>query len=167
MNVNQESREEKAANVIELGACRKNFPPSKPSREHAKVMIEIACETSIGDEIRNCLIKKLEQTGCVTISHYRPDWVFSIICLEYGNLVEMSLVLRELFRSTTPGTEVIKASGADQGMLRYGGWVYESLRYHGLHGVPKIGLGDFLKSLAEEFTIRHLGLVSARLKMRT
>ena len=78
----------------------------------------------------------------------------------------MSVVLRRLFRSTSPGTEMVKESGSDRETLRKGGWVYESLKYHGLHGVPKLALGDFLKDLALEFTTQRLGR-SQSLKMRT
>jgi hypothetical protein len=71
-----------------------------------------------------------------------------------------------LFRSTAPGTEMVQADGSDQSMLRKGGWVYESLKYHGLHGVPKKGLPDFLKSLADEFISQHLGILPQNLRKR-
>ena len=167
MNINQESTGEGPNKIVELTSCLKQGAVSKSFRECANVMIEIACEDSIGDEIRNCLTENLEQTGCVNISHDRPDWVFSIICFQYANLVEMSVVLRQFFRSTVPGTEMTHASGSEQATLRKGGWVYESLKYHGLHGVQKTGLADFLKNLVGEFTSRHLGLTPQSVKMLT
>ena len=166
METDRKSSAEETATIIELGNCRKHGAISKSSRGCVDVMVEIASEDAIGEEIKSCLIKNLEETGCVNVSHDRPDWVFSIICFEYGNLVEMSVVLRQLFRSTAPGTEMVQADGSDQPMLRKGGWVYESLKYHGLHGVPKIGLPDFLKSLADDFTSRHLGILPQNLRKR-
>jgi len=166
MEIDRKSSAEQPATIIELGDCRKRGATSKSSRGCVDVMVEIASEDAIGEEIKSCLTKNLEQTGCVNVSHDRPDWVFSIICFEYGNLVEMSVVLRQLFRSTAPGTEMVQADGSDQAVLRKGGWVYESLKYHGLHGVPKIALADFLKSLASDFTSRHLGLLPKSLRKR-
>ena len=104
-------------------------------------MIEVACDGPIGADIKSCLTGHLEESGYVTVSDDRPDWVFSIIAFYHGDLVEMSVVLRQLFRSTSPGTEMVKESGSDRETLRKGGWVYESLKYHGLHGVPKMALG--------------------------
>ncbi len=163
-NINLESLAEEPTKIVELGNCRKHGAVSKSSSECPNVMIEIACEDSIEDEIRNCLTRNLEETGCVSISHDSPDWVFSIICFQYGNLVEMSVVIRQFFRSTVPGTEMSQCGGSGQASLRKGGWVYESLKYHGLHGVPKIALADFLKNLANEFTSRHLGLLPQNLR---
>jgi hypothetical protein len=166
METDRKSSPDETATIIELGDCRKRGVISKSSPRCVDVMVEIACQDAIGEEIRNCFVRNLEETGCVKLSHDRPDWVFSIICFEYGNLVEMSVVLRRLFRSTAPGTEMIHADGSDQPMLRMGGWVYESLKYHGLHGVPKMTLPDFLKGLADDFASRHLGILPQNLRKR-
>jgi hypothetical protein len=166
METERKSSPEETSTIIELGNCRKRRVIGKSSGGCVDVMVEIASENVIGEQIKSGLIKNLEETGCVKVSHDRPDWVFSIICFEYGNLVEMSVVLRQLFRSTAPGTEMVQADGPDQAMLRKGGWVYESLKYHGLHGVPKIALPDFLKSLADDFTSRHLGILPQNLRKR-
>ena len=166
MKINRESSVEETASIIELGNRRKHGAVSRSSSECPSVMVEIASGDAIGEEIKSCLTQNLEETGCVNVSPDRPDWVFSIICFEYGNLVEMSVVLRQLFRSTAPGTEMVQADGSDQRVLRKGGWIYESLKYHGLHGVPKIALADFLKSLANDFTSRHLGIVPQNLRKR-
>jgi hypothetical protein len=166
MKINRKSSVEETASIIELGNRRKHGAVSRSSSECPNVMVEIASEGAIGEEIKSCLIKNLEATGCVNVSPDSPDWVFSIICLEYGNLVEMSVVLRQLFRSTAPGTEILQTDRSDQSTLRKGGWVYESLKYHGLHGVPKLALADFLKSLANDFTSRHLGILPQNLRKR-
>jgi len=166
MEIDRKSSPEQTSTIIELGDCRKHGAISKSSPRCVDVMVEIASEDAIGEEIKSCLTKNLEETGWVYVSPDRPDCVFSIICFEYGNLVEMSVVLRQLFRSTAPGTEMVQADGSDQAVLRKGGWVYESLKYHGLHGVPKIALADFLKSLASDFASRHLGLLPQNLRKR-
>jgi hypothetical protein len=121
-------------------------------------MVEVACNDPVGEDIKICLTKHLEESSCVAMSDNGPDWVFSIIAFHHGNLVELSVVLRQFFRSTAPGSEMETSDSSDQTVRRKGGWVYESLRYHGLHGVPKPDLGAFLKSLAKEFESQHLGL---------
>ena len=166
METDRKSSAEETATIIEIGNCRKHGAVNRSSSECPNVMVEIASDDAIGEEIKSCLTKDLEATGCVNVSPDRPDWVFSIICFEYGSLVEMSVVLRQLFRSTAPGTEMLQTDGSDQATLRNGGWVYESLKYHGLHGVPKIALADFLKSLANDFTSRHLRLLPKSLRKR-
>ena len=69
-------------------------------------MVEIACDDAIGEDIKTSLTRDLEESGCVTGSSDRPDWVFSIIAFQHCNLVELSVVLRQFFRSTAPGTEM-------------------------------------------------------------
>jgi len=86
-------------------------------------MVEIACDDAIGADIKSCLTRHLEESGYVTVLDDRPDWVFSIIAFHHANLVELSVVLRRFFRSTAPGTEIVKAGGHDQEMMRSGGWV--------------------------------------------
>ena len=166
MENDQELTAEETAKIIELGGCRKRGSGAKASTGSVTVMIEIACEGRIGADIKSCLTRRLEESGYVTVSDDRPDWVFSIIAFHHEDLVEMSVVLRQLFRSTAPGTEMVKESGSDRETLRKGGWVYESLKYHGLHGVPKRALEDFLKGLAHEFTTQRLGR-SRSLKKQT
>ncbi len=167
MNMNPKSVAEKIAPIIELNKHRKRGSVAGAASGCVTAMVEIACDGAIGAVIKSCLTRHLEESGYVTVSDDRPDWVFSIIAFHYESLVEMSVVLRRLFRSTAPGTEMVKAGGADREMLRKGGWVYESLRYHGLHGVPETALEDFLKRLAKEFASQHLGILPKNLKMRT
>ena len=166
MKTDQELTVEETAKVIELGNCRKGRSVAGASSGLVNVMIEIACDGAIGAEIKRCLTRHLEESGCVAVSDDRPDWAFSIIAFQHEGLVEMSVVIRRLFRSTAPGTEMVKDSGADQETLRKGGWIYESLKYHGLHGVPQMALGDFLKGLAHEFATQSLGR-SQSLKKQT
>ena len=167
MKTNWELAAEETARIIELGNCRKRSSVTGVSSGRVIVMVEIACDDAIGEDIKICLTRHLEESGYVNVSDDRPNWVFSIIAFHHGNLVQMSVILRRFFRSTAPGTEMVKAGEPDQEMMRRGGWVYESLRYHGLHGVPKMALEDFLKGLAKEFTSQHLGLLPQNLKMRT
>jgi hypothetical protein len=166
MKTNRELVAEEKAKIIEIGNCRKRGSGDGTSSGGGAVMIEVACDGPIGADIKSCLTGHLEESGYVTVSDDRPDWVFSIIAFHHEDLVEMSVVLRQLFRATSPGTEMVKESGSDRETLRKGGWVYESLKYHGLHGVPKMALGDFLKGLAHQFTTQRLGR-SQSLKMRT
>jgi hypothetical protein len=162
MKTNRELVAEETAKIIEIGNCRKRGSGDGTSSGGGAVMIEVACDGPIGADIKSCLTGHLEESGYVTVSDDRPDWVFSIIAFYHGDLVEMSVVLRQLFRSTSPGTEMVKESGTDRETLRKGGWVYESLRYHGLHGVPKQNLETFLKGLAKEFISQNLSLPQKR-----
>jgi hypothetical protein len=123
-----------------------------------RVMVEVACNEPVGEKINIGLARELGDLGYVVVSDHRPDWVFSIIAFQHGSLVELSVVLRQLFRSTAPGTEMLTSDCAGNGVLREGGWVYESLRLHSLHGVPTSQLSNFLKSLAKEFERRRLAL---------
>jgi hypothetical protein len=121
-------------------------------------MVEIACNDAIGEDIKMRLTRDLEESGRVKVSDDRPDWVFSIIAFHQYNLVELSVLIRQFFRSTAPGTEMAISGSSGQAVRRKGGWSYESLKYHGLHGVPQPELGDFLKNLAKGFVDQHLGL---------
>jgi len=153
---------EETATIIELSNCRKSRSVSRLSSGRVTVMVEIACDDAIGEDIKSCLTRDLEESGRVTVSGDRPDWVFSIIAFHHFNLVELSVVLRRFFRSTAPGTEMAISDSSGQAVRRKGQWVYESLRYHGLHGVPRPDLEAFLKGLAKEFTSQHLNLPQNR-----
>ena len=157
MMTDSELTPKETTKTIELRDRRTSWP-AKPSRRRVRVMVEVASDGPIGEEIKIRLTRHLEEPGNVAISDHRPDWVFSIIAFDHGHLVELSVVLRQFFRSTAPGTEMAISDSSGQAVRRKGGWVYESLRYHGLHGVPKPDLGDFLKGLAEGFVGQHLDL---------
>ncbi len=158
MKTDQELSGDGTATIINLGDCRKCGSASRVSSGRIPVMVEIACDDAIGEDIKMCLTRDLEASGRVTVSDDRPDWVFSIIAFHQYNLVELSVVIRQFFRSTAPGTEMTISGSSGQAVRRKGGWFYESLKYHGLHGVLKPDLGDFLKNLAERFVDQHLGL---------
>lgn len=158
MKTDQELSAEGTATIIKLGDCRKCGPVNRVSSRRVAVMVEIASHDAIGEDIKMCLTRDLEESGRVTVSDDRPDWVFSIIAFHQYNLVEMSVVIRQFFRSTAPGTEMAISGSSGQSVRRNGGWIYESLKYHGLHGVLKTDLEDFLKNLAEGFVNQHLGV---------
>jgi hypothetical protein len=166
MKTDREFTSEENSKIVELGNCRTRRSGDGAASGRVTVMIEIACDGPIDADIKSSLTRQLEESGHVAVSDDRPDWIFSIIAFQYGDLVEMSVVIRRLFRSTAPGTEIVRESGTDQETLRKGGWIYESLKYHGLHGVPKIALEDFLKELARNFTAQRLGR-SQSLKKQT
>lgn len=157
MNVIPELAAEEPAKAIELEDYRKRGS-ARASRRRVRVMVEVACDTPIGEEIKIGLARHIEGSSSIVISDRRPDWVFSIIAFDHGYLVELSVILRQFFRSTVPGTETAVRDSSGEAVRREGGWVYESLRYHGLHGVPRSNLRDFLKGLAEGFVVQHLGL---------
>ncbi|HTY23285.1 MAG TPA: hypothetical protein VMC85_09155 [Desulfomonilaceae bacterium] len=157
MKAKPELAAKESARTMKLGNSRK-WGSVRASCRDVKVMVEVASDGPIGEDIKIRLTRHLEESVSIAVSDYSPDWVFSIIAFDNGNLVELSVVLREFFRSTAPGTEVAMSDSSGQTVLRKGGWVYESLRYHGLHGVPKPRLGDFLKALAEGFLSQHLNL---------
>ncbi len=161
-----ESSEDKTATIIEFGNRRKYGPVSRVSSGRVTVMVETASDDAIGSDINICLTRCLQESGWVTVSDDRPDWVFSIIAFHQYDVVEMSVILRKLFRSTAPGTEMAISDSSGQAILRRGHWVYESLRYHGLHGVPRGNLEIFLKGLVDEFTSQHLRIPQDR-KIRT
>jgi hypothetical protein len=150
------------ASIVELDDYRQYVSAKKVHPPTVRVMVEVACNDPLREEISAGLARCLEDLGYVIVSDRRPDWVFSIIAFHYGNLVELSLVLRQLFRSTTPGTEMSKSDCAGNGALREGGWIYESLRLHSLHGVHRNDLSSFLKSVANEFASRTQALIQDR-----
>lgn len=157
MKISPELDAEETARTIELRDYRKRGS-ARASRRCVRVMVEVACDGPIGEDIKLRLTRRLEESGNLVLSENCPDWVFSIIAFDHGYLVELSVVLRQFFRSTAPGTEMAINELSGQAVRRNGGWVYESLRYHGLHGVPRPDLEDFLKGLAEGFISQHLDL---------
>ncbi|MBM3301401.1 MAG: hypothetical protein FJY85_15790 [Deltaproteobacteria bacterium] len=143
------------ASIVQFDEYRKSVATGKSSRKSTRVMVEVACNDPVGADIKACLTKHLRELGRVVVSDHQPDWVFSIIAFRHMNLVQLSVVLRQFFRSTRPGTEMAKPDGVDQERLRDGGWVYESLKFHGLFGVRDRDLRGFLGNLAKEFGLQH------------
>jgi hypothetical protein len=162
MKTDGELSAENTATIIELGNRRKRGFLSQVASERVSVMVEVACDDAIGEDIKICLTKALEESGCVTVSDDRPDWVCSTIAFHQWNLVELSVVIRQFFRSTAPGTEIAISDSSGEAVRGKGHWVYESLKYHGLHGVPRSDLESFLKGLAKEFIRQHVGVPQNR-----
>jgi len=63
-----------------------------------------------------------------------------------------------MFRSTSPGSELEGWDDQGNAKLKDGAWLYESLRFHGLYGVRKMELANFLKGLIGEFNAKHWNL---------
>jgi hypothetical protein len=122
------------------------------------VKTEVTCEDPVGGDIQNILKSELEKLGCTVHGFSNPDWIISIIAFNYYETVEMSIILRRLFRSTSPGSELEGWDDQENAMLKDGAWIYESLRFHGLYGVRKMELEDFLKGLIGEFNSKHWNL---------
>jgi hypothetical protein len=123
--------------------------------ESVRIKAEIDCHESTGKTIKNAIYSKLTSHGCLIVDYEKPDWVLSVIALSHGTMVQMSIILRKLFRSTTPGTEVDHVDSKDQIRLRKGAWLYESLRFHGLYSVPIAHLDHFFEKLLAELSAEH------------
>ena len=124
--------------------------------------MEVACNEPVGEDIRKCLTEELGKLDSVIVVDEGPDWVFSIIALHHGLLVELSVILRRFFRASKPGTEEKASPPNGEKTLNPGAWIYESLRFHGLFGVPVTDLKGLLVSMAEEFGKTHLGQAPKR-----
>jgi hypothetical protein len=124
------------------------FPP-------IRVKVEVACHEEADLAIERRMRAALGSLGCRVGGEDEPDWVLSIIAFSYGDLVELSIVLRRLFRSTFPGTEMARVDSKELGDLCQGKWLYESLRFHGLFGVRRAELNQFLARLANDLATKH------------
>ena len=145
--------------VTELADYRRALSSGRSNGRPLRVMVEVACSEPEDNDIKTYLSRHLEELGYV-LSEHRPDWVFSIIAMRHGTLVEFSVILRQFLRSTTPGTEAVPGEGPDQIRLRTGAWVYESLKFHGLFGVPRALLDNFLADLARQMVCEQMGGVA-------
>jgi hypothetical protein len=142
--------------VAELDGYRRTLSSGRSTVRSFRVMVEVACSEPADKDIKKYLSRHLEDLGH-TVSDLGVDWVFSIIAIRHGNLVQLSVILRRLFRSTTPGTETVPAGEHDHIRLRSGAWEYESLRFHGLFGVPPEALDSFLADLARQMVREQMG----------
>jgi hypothetical protein len=120
------------------------------------IKVEVTCDQDIGETIRGVIGFKLRVRGYLVDDYDKPDWVLSVIAFRHGELVEMSIIFRRLFRSTTPGTEVELVDSEGHVGLRQGGWLYESLLFHGLFGVPAAGLEVFSERLVKDLASEHI-----------
>jgi hypothetical protein len=141
--------------TVSLAERRRAKEHEKLSFSPVRIRIEVACREDVGGHIESCLMKELNRTGSLVVRDDRPDWMLSVIAFSAGRMVELSIVLRKFFRSTSPGTEMSDQQDGPAA-LRGGGWLYESLRYHGLFGVSRSELEAFLTGLVREFTAEHL-----------
>lgn len=116
-----------------------------------RIKTEFACSEPLRSQLQTAVDSQLESYGCRVVGDNKPDWVLSIIAYSHGSLVELSIVLRRLFRSTLPGTEIQGLDSEQRVILRQGGWLYESLRFHGLYGVLTGDLEGFCEKLVRDF----------------
>jgi hypothetical protein len=142
--------------VINIDSFRDRTKTASSPETAMRAKVEVACNEPVGEEIKQGLERELGKLGGMTIVPERPDWVFSIIAFHQGQLVELSIILRRLFRGTKPGTEIDTNLPESERKVRPGAWVYESLRFHGLFGVRLSELSDLFVSVADEFRTNHL-----------
>jgi hypothetical protein len=141
--------------IFRLDELRREKELKIRHKPQVRVKVEVMCREQIGRIIQQFIVSELESRGCLDVQDDKPDWILSLIAFSHGEMVELSIVLRALFRSTTPGTEVDRIESDGNVVLREGGWLYESLRFHGLYGVPRADLGRFLGQLVSEFKAEH------------
>jgi len=151
-----------SANVVQMKDRRTpdRFETVLPNL--ARLKVEVTCHQDIGEDIRTVIGSKLRALGYLVDHYDKPDWILSIIAFRHGELVEMSIILRELFRSTTPGTEVESVDSEGHVGLRQGGWLYESLRFHGLFGAPTAELDGFFERLVMDLATEHMSRARPR-----
>jgi hypothetical protein len=148
--------------VVHMGSYKKGINRTLRKSSAARVEVEVACNEPIGEDIRKGLTEEFGKLDGVIVVDEAPDWVYSIIAFHYGQLVELSVVLRQFFRASKPGTEQDTSTPGGGKTLKSGAWVYESLRFHGLFGVQAADLKGLLASMAEEFVKTQLGQASKR-----
>jgi len=124
-----------------------------------RIKVEVTCRQEIGETIKRVIGSELRARGYLVDDYDKPDWILSIIAFLHGDLVEMSILFRKLFRSTTPGTEVDLDDSEGHVGLRRGGWLYESLRFHGLFGIPTAELDGFSERLVKELATEHISRI--------
>jgi hypothetical protein len=141
--------------VVHIGSHKERINRTYQKKNSVRVRVEVASSEPVGEDIRRGLTEELGKLDGVVVLDDGPDWVFSIIALKYDHLVELSVILRQFFRASKPGTELDTSASSDGNKLKPGAWVYESLRFHGLFGVRATDLKGLLRSLADEFSKNH------------
>jgi hypothetical protein len=152
-------RNSENANVLQMRDRRtpdmfKNALPNL-----VRIKVEFNCHQDIGETIKRAINSKLKARGYLLDDYDKPDWILSIIAFRHGELVEMSIIFRRLFRSTTPGTEVELVDSEGHVGLRQGGWLYECLLFHGLFGVPAAELEGFSERLVKDLATEHISRI--------
>ncbi len=148
--------------VLHISSYKEGLDRTSRKKNTVRVQVEVACNEPIGEDIRKGLTEELGKLDGVIVVDEAPDWVYSIIAFHHGQLVELSVVLRQFFRASKPGTEQDTSTPGGGKTLKPGAWVYESLRFHGLFGVQAADLKGLLASMAEEFGRNYLGQASKR-----
>lgn len=147
----KDEKEDQNGNVIYFqNSATLTKSPSKKLR----IKLDVVCDANLKHNIRSGLTGALEKMGCANVVE-SAEWVLSIIAYHYSETIIISIILRRLFRSTTPGTEMDEWIEDDGPRLKEGGWVYESLRFHGLYGVHRNELESFLEKMVLEFKFKH------------
>ncbi len=141
--------------VLRLDGRKRRERISERSRGSVKIAVETACRADEGPVVRAGVISHLERLGHSVTVVSEADWVLSIIAFRHGSVMELSIVLRMMFRSTLPGTETVTSDGDDPMTLREGGWRYESLRFHGLFGIPETDLDRFFAKFLQDLSEKH------------
>lgn len=144
-----------SVSILQLNALKKARQEQSNQAPHARVKVEVACTEPVGKLILDRFSADFESMGCLVVGDDKPDWILSVIAFSAGDIVELSIVLRRLFRSTLPGTEVENLDSDGTPRLRAGGWVYESLRFHGLFGVPRAELASFIGQMVRDFPVQR------------
>jgi hypothetical protein len=142
--------------VVRIGSHKDRISRTYRKKNPVRVQVEVASSEPVGEDIRTGLSEELGKLDGVVVLDDGPDWVYSIIALQHDHLVELSVILRQFFRASKPGTEVNTSASSDGTKLNPGAWVYESLKFHGLFGVRATDLKGLLRSLADEFSKNHL-----------
>jgi len=148
--------------VVQIGAYKERINRTNRKKDAVHVQVEVSCNEPAGEDIKRGLTEELGKLDGVVVVDSGADWVFSIIAFHCGHLVELSVILRQFFRASKPGTEQDTSASNGASKVKPGAWVYESLKFHGLFGVQVSDLRGLLESLAEEFGKDHLGQASKK-----
>ena len=151
MNNDQDNCLPSHSRVVQLDEYRRGETRKPKIGVLPRVQIEVVCNEPIHERIKSLLAEELSRIGCAVVEHEEPGWIYSIIAFQHGESIELSIILRQFFCSTRPGTEVDRVESDGRICLRSGSWVYESLRFHGLFGVLQSELERFLADIAAEF----------------
>ncbi len=116
--------EDTVGRVVHMGSYREGIERTRRKSNAVRVQVEVACNEPVGENIKIGLSEELGKLDGVVVVDSEPDWVFSIIALHYGHLVELSVILRQFFRASKPGTE--------QGTSAPGEWNFAETRRLGL-----------------------------------
>ena len=112
-----------------MGSYKERIDQDLPGKAGRPRQVEVACNEPVGEDIRKGLTEELGKLDGVIVVDEAPDWVYSIIASHYSQLVELSVVLRQFFRASKPGTEQDTSTPSGGKTLKSGAWVYEWLKF--------------------------------------